>query len=117
MVFSISVPSWPRPAEGHIPHLTLPNAQPRILTLRELLVSWLKYTVTQESLLLPPRRPLKKESSQMWNVPSQFVDQRLSCVSLKIVESRLIAAQRGDAVAGPGTRSAAATQNTVLFLR
>lgn len=27
----------------------------------------------------------------MWNVPSRFADQRLSCVSLKIVQSRLIA--------------------------
>lgn len=91
LVFSISVSPRPLPAEGHIPHLTLPIALPRILTLRTLLVSWLKYTVTQESLVLPPLRPPKKESSQMWNVPSQFADQKLSCVSLKIVQSRLIA--------------------------
>lgn len=38
-----------------------------------------------------PSPPPKKESSQMWNVPSQFADQKLSCVSLKIVQSRLIA--------------------------
>lgn len=38
-----------------------------------------------------PSPPPKEESSQMWNVPSQFAYQRLSCVSLKIVRLRLIA--------------------------
>lgn len=38
-----------------------------------------------------PLNAPKKESSQMWNVPSRFADQRLSCVSLKIVQLRLIA--------------------------
>lgn len=85
-----------------------------------LLASLLKYTVTQESLILPHHTPPltpQKELSQMWNVPSPFADRRLSCVSLKIVQSRLTA-RKEEALSRASQRAPPSRlENILLFLR